>query len=80
MNNFIIAISVQKISHMIAVLKDNIQTRNHINVKKTFQLYFEEPPSTNRDLHIEENHINSMREQNYFHKLALSKSTLNPYS
>ena len=55
--------------------------RNLINVKKKrFQLYFEEPTSTNRDLHKEKNHINLMREWNYFHKVALSKSTLNLYS
>ena len=36
---------------------------NHKNITKNFQLYFEEPPSTNRNLHIDKNHIKELFSQ-----------------
>ena len=44
-------------------------SENIYRLKTIYQ--FENPPSTNRDLHINENHIIAINVQHYSHKIAV---------
>ena len=46
---------------------------NIYRLKTIYQ--FEYPPSTNRDLHINENHIIAINVQNYSHKIEVWRNT-----